>query len=108
MAPNRTFNVELKVMEHRCLVTTSSREKWIWHYRLRHLNFRDINVLQKNKIVTRMPLINIPTKICEEYVQVKQHKGKFNKDAGCRTKCHIEVVYSDVCVDRCKLILLLN
>lgn len=28
--------------------------------------------------------------------QAKQHKKKFSKDASCRTKCHLEVVYSDV------------
>lgn len=48
-------------------------------------------------MVTGLPLINIPVEICEEYVQAKQHKGKFNKDAGCRTKNYLEVVYSDVC-----------
>lgn len=39
MDANRTFKVELKVMEHKCLATTDSREKWIWHYCLWHLNF---------------------------------------------------------------------
>lgn len=39
MAPNRTFEVELKVMEHRCLATATSQEEWIWNYRLGHLSF---------------------------------------------------------------------
>ncbi|XP_058750744.1 uncharacterized protein LOC131623737 [Vicia villosa] len=47
MAGNRNFKVELKVIEHRCLSTTDSREKWIWHYRLWHLNFRVINVTER-------------------------------------------------------------
>lgn len=42
-------------------------------------------------------LINMPTEICEECVRANQHKGKFNKDAGCRTKNQFEVVYSYVC-----------
>lgn len=29
-------------------------------------------------------------------MQAKQHKGKFINDGGCRTKCHLEVVYSNV------------
>lgn len=37
--PSITFNVDLKVMKHRCLATIASREEWIWHYRLGHLNF---------------------------------------------------------------------
>lgn len=62
-----------------------------------HLNFRYLNALQKNMMVTRLPLINVLIEICEEYVQVKHHKGKFSKDAGCKTKCHFVVVYSYVC-----------
>ncbi|XP_050890993.1 uncharacterized protein LOC127096471 [Lathyrus oleraceus] len=65
IAANRTFKVELKVMENRCLATTTSQKEWIWHYKLGHLNFRDLNALQKNIMVTRMSLINIPAKICE-------------------------------------------
>lgn len=48
-------------------------------------------------MVTRLPLINIPIEICEECVQAKQRKGKFSKDAKCRTKHHLEVMYLDMC-----------
>ncbi|XP_050884870.1 uncharacterized protein LOC127087999 [Lathyrus oleraceus] len=59
MAANRTFKAELKVMEHKCLATAVSREEWMWHYRLGHLNFRDLKDLQKNGMVTRLSSINI-------------------------------------------------
>lgn len=84
-------------MEHRCLATAASREEWIWNYRLGHLNFRDLKDLQRNKMVTGFPLISILVEICEECMQEKQHKGKFSKDTGCKTKYHLEVVNSDVC-----------
>lgn len=29
MDSNRTFKIEMKVVEHRCLATTASREEWI-------------------------------------------------------------------------------
>ena len=35
--------------------------------------------------------------VCEEYVQAKQHKNSFSKDAGSRSKASLEVIYSDVC-----------
>lgn len=97
MGANRTFKIELKVMEHRCISSAASREECRWHYRLGHLNFRDLKDLQKNRVVTGLPSINISIEICEECVQVKQHKGKLSKDADCRTKNHLEMVYSDVC-----------
>lgn len=48
-------------------------------------------------MVTRLSLISIPTEISEKCFQVKKHKVKFEKYAGCRIKCHIDVVYSDMC-----------
>src|SRR4051812_29914599 len=34
MYQNRTFKIELDVMEHKCLSNAASRDEWIWHYRL--------------------------------------------------------------------------
>lgn len=65
IAANRTFKVELKVMGHKCLATTTSQKEWIWNYNLGHINFRDLNALQKNIMVTMMSLINIQAKFFE-------------------------------------------
>ncbi|XP_050888533.1 uncharacterized protein LOC127093634 [Lathyrus oleraceus] len=86
MAANRTFKVELKVMEHRCLTTAASRDECLWPYRLGHLNFRDLRMLQQSEMVTGLPHISIPTELYEECVKAKQHKNVFSKDAGRRTK----------------------
>ncbi|XP_058726725.1 uncharacterized protein LOC131628503 [Vicia villosa] len=75
MATNRTFKVELKVLEHMCLTTTSSREEWLWHYRLGHLNFCDLKALQQEGMVTGMPHINIPAELCVECVRESNTKG---------------------------------
>ncbi|XP_058783965.1 uncharacterized protein LOC131658716 [Vicia villosa] len=74
MATNRTFKVELKVLEHSCLATGASREEWLWHYRLGHLNFCDLKVLQQEGMVTGLPHINVPAELCEECVKGKQQK----------------------------------
>ena len=42
MSQNKTFKIEFNMMEHKCLVTASSMDEWIWHHRLYHLNFKDI------------------------------------------------------------------
>lgn len=52
---NRTFKIGLQVMEHRCLVTVGSRDEWLWHYRLGHLNFKDLNLMHKKRMVTSFP-----------------------------------------------------
>ena len=48
-------------------------------------------------MMSGLPRINIPAEICEECVHGKQHKSNFSKDAGHRTKHHLEVVYSIMC-----------
>ncbi|XP_045828918.1 uncharacterized protein LOC123920669 [Trifolium pratense] len=47
MSKNRTFKIGLNVLNHKCLMTASSREEWRWHYRMGHLNFKDLSLLQK-------------------------------------------------------------
>ncbi|XP_050915629.1 uncharacterized protein LOC127130704 [Lathyrus oleraceus] len=94
MAANRTFKAELKVMDHRCLATVASRDEWLWHYRLGHLNLRDLRKLQQSEMVTGLPHISIPTELCEECVKAKHHKNVFSKEAGRRTKGLLEVYES--------------
>jgi len=97
MSRNRTFKIELNVMEHKCYATAVSRDEWLWHYRLGHLNFRDLKSMQKYGMVSGLPEIHVPTEVCEECVQAKQHRNNFSKNAGSKTKNVLEVVYSDVC-----------
>jgi transposase InsO family protein len=97
MSSNRTFKIELDIMEHRCLDTSENRSEWLWHYRLGHLNFRDLNQMQRKRMVLGLPDIKVPSEVCEECVQAKQPKSSFSKDAERRTKDLLEVVYSDVC-----------
>ena len=79
MSQNRTFKIELNVMEHKSLSTAASRDEWIWHYRLGHLNFRDIRDLKRRNMVSGLTEIDIPNEVCEECVQAKQHKNSFSK-----------------------------
>ncbi|MCI17993.1 retrovirus-related pol polyprotein from transposon TNT 1-94, partial [Trifolium medium] len=97
MSKNRTFKIGLDVRNHKCLMTASSREEWIWHYRMRHLNFKDLSLLQNQGMVTGIPKLQVSEEICEECVQSKQHRGSFSKNAISKTKCVLELVYSDVC-----------
>ena len=81
MSQNKTFKIDLNMMEQKCLSTAASRDKWIWHYRLGHLNFRDIIDLKRRNMILGLPEIEIPNKVCEECVQEKNHKNSFSKDA---------------------------
>lgn len=44
LAKNRTFKVNLNVAEIQCLCTTvTTDDRWLWHYRFGHLNFRSLH-----------------------------------------------------------------
>ncbi|GAU50018.1 hypothetical protein TSUD_331710 [Trifolium subterraneum] len=97
MSRNRTFKIELNVMNHMCLATAIERNDWTWHYRFGHLNFRDLNMMSNKSMVSGLPKIQVPNEVCEDCVQSKQHRDSFNKDVKSRTKSVLEVIYSDVC-----------
>lgn len=64
MSHNKTFKIKLDVMEHKCLTNGASRDERLWHYRLGHLNFRDINNLKRKNMISRE--IHIPNKVCND------------------------------------------
>jgi hypothetical protein len=97
MSNNRTFKIELDIMEHRCLATSEKRGEWLWHYRLGHLTCRDLSLMEKYRMVSGLPSIKLPSEVCEECVQAKQHRNIFSKDAERKTSELLEVVYFDVC-----------
>ncbi|GAU32405.1 hypothetical protein TSUD_220940 [Trifolium subterraneum] len=97
MSKNRTFKIEINVMNHMCLATAVERDEWTWHYRFGHLNFRDLNMMSNKSMVSRLPRIQVPNEVCEDCVQSKQHRDNFNKDVKSRTNNVLEVIYSDVC-----------
>ena len=44
---NITFKIGMQALEHECLSDVSNKEEWLWHYRLGHLNFRDLDQMHK-------------------------------------------------------------
>jgi hypothetical protein len=64
---NRTFKVEINVIDHHCLASiTSTEENWLWHHRFGHLNFKSLSMLNSKYMVHGLPQIRAPSKVCEE------------------------------------------
>ena len=62
-----------------CLYSKSVPElSWLWHKRLSHLNFKNINLLSKNKLVRGLPnVIYSKDKVCIACTLGKQTKVQF-------------------------------
>lgn len=97
MSHDWTFKIELDMLEHNCLTTEASINEWLWHYKLGHLNFKNISHLKNHNIVLRLLEIYIPDEECGYCVQAKQHKNGLSKVAGSRSRVILEIVYFDVC-----------
>ncbi|MCH85090.1 copia-type polyprotein, partial [Trifolium medium] len=54
-------------------------------------------MLHSKEMVSGLPKIQMPSEVCEDCVQAKQHRDSFSKEVQSRTNHVLEVVYSDVC-----------
>jgi hypothetical protein len=70
------------VTDHKCLATAASRDKWIYHYKLKYLNFRDLNLMH-NQVTGQQKCVNIVYKqsnIHETSVKMQEAKAKPNSN----------------------------
>lgn len=58
LSKNRILMIEINVVENECLATEFDDEKWKWHRKLGHINFKRLSLLKKKKMVW------VQTKIC--------------------------------------------
>ncbi|XP_052724120.1 uncharacterized protein LOC128193958 [Vigna angularis] len=101
LARNRTFKVNLNATAIQCLSSLNhEEERWLWHFRYGHLNFKSLSQLKGKELVKGVPLIIVPDRICESCVVGKQPRRKFEKVAPRRSKQSLDVIHSDIRVFR--------
>lgn len=98
LSKNRTFKVNLNAIELNCFSSVSNDdERWLWHFRFGHLNFRSLNQLGAKGMVKGLPIIRQPDGLCEGCLTSKQPRNSVKEYSHSRAKHPLEVVYSDVC-----------
>ena len=98
LARNRTFKVSLNNLDTQCFsVAVYTDESWLWHLRMGHLNFRDLSRMSFEKLVSGLPLIKTPIKVCENCWISKQFRTSFSNFTTSRSSEILQVMYSDVC-----------
>ena len=85
--------------ERACLFSkTSSENCWLWHRRLSHQNFRDINKLIRQKLVNGLPELRvIQETICPacELGKMKRSSHKVKMDTNCFKP--LDMIHMDLC-----------
>ncbi|GAU50842.1 hypothetical protein TSUD_232190 [Trifolium subterraneum] len=98
LSKNRTFKVNLQASEVQCFSSLITEdEKWLWHYRYGHLNFKSLNQLSSKHMVVGLPLIHTPDKLCEGCFASKQPRNSFKNAVYYRSTQPLHVVHSDIC-----------
>jgi hypothetical protein len=86
----------LKNNKEQCYLSKSS-ENWLWHRRLGHLSFSQINKLSRFKVVRDFPSITLPENIiCKSCQFGKQTRVQFNAKEGSSSK-PLELIHTDIC-----------
>src|ERR687886_229713 len=81
-----------------CFISRSADElKWLWHKRLSHMNFKDINKLSKNELVSGLPMIKYEKgKLCRACEKGKQHKATFKSKLFATIESPLDLLHMDL------------
>nr|GEY30356.1 zinc finger, CCHC-type [Tanacetum cinerariifolium] len=94
---NRLYNTKLQINAPICLLANVDNQAWLWHARLSHLNFDDINKMTRKGLVEGIPRINHARQICDACLLRKHSKTPFLNQAKFRSKNPFDLVYGDLC-----------
>lgn len=84
--------------EVQCLKTfVDHKNSWSWHLRFGHLNFKSLNQLITKDMVTSIPSLKMPDKLCECCLVGKKSRKYFVSTMPMRSSCILEIVRLDVC-----------
>jgi transposase InsO family protein len=97
MSRQRTFKIELNVIEGNCLSASASNDDWLWHQRYGHLNFGDLSKLQMKRMANGLPLIKGVDQVCDKYCISKQARSSYKTEVPIKATRKLEAIHSDVC-----------
>ncbi|KAD7117350.1 hypothetical protein E3N88_04618 [Mikania micrantha] len=78
---NRLYKVMLEECESMCLISSEEETTWLWHARLGHVNFGTLESMASKELVTGLPKIHQPNKLCEGCLVGKQTREPFPSQA---------------------------
>jgi hypothetical protein len=80
-----------------CFQAVTENETHLWHCRFGHLSFKGLRTLQYKKMVSGLPTLKTPTKLCTDCLVGKQHRESIPKRSLWRASQRLELVHADIC-----------
>jgi hypothetical protein len=65
MKNNKKFLLNIEMDMPKCIKTRVKDETWLWHMRLRHTNFDNLEMMTQKKMLKGLPSIIHPNYLCE-------------------------------------------
>ncbi|TXG70958.1 hypothetical protein EZV62_005893 [Acer yangbiense] len=90
MSQNRLFPLPINSDSLPCFSSVMCDENWLWHMRFGHVNFGSLKQLASRKMVSGLPSINPPDRVCETCVLGKKHRDPFPIGKAWRTSALLE------------------
>ena len=78
-------------------VAHSNNLSKIWHERFDHLNYRSLQQLCKDNMVTGLSMVSCKDGVCSGCVLKKHHRDSFDKRVSWHASVSLELVHSDLC-----------
>ncbi|GJY65031.1 retrovirus-related pol polyprotein from transposon TNT 1-94 [Tanacetum coccineum] len=99
MSGNRMFSLATTTTPKTssCFQTVSEDESHLWHCRFGHLSYKGLRILANMKMVSGLPTLNVPKKLCTHCLNGKQHRDHIPKNSLWRASSRLQLVHSDVC-----------
>nr|GEX06823.1 hypothetical protein [Tanacetum cinerariifolium] len=92
---NRLYKAQLKVGKPYCLQANIDEESWLWHVRVGHIGFGDVNLM--HMLAKGVPVTKHQDQLCESCMLRKQIKKSFSKKATYKASKILEMVHGDIC-----------
>ena len=94
-----TFDMSVNTLPNEvCFVSKTQAElNWLWHKRLSHMNFKDINKLSKKELVSGLPMMKYEKdKLCHACEKGKQHKATFKSKTCATIESSLDLLHMDL------------
>ncbi|GAB2282327.1 hypothetical protein Dimus_039537 [Dionaea muscipula] len=98
MTSNRMFMLPIKSAAAQCMHSDVNSVEWLWHYRLGHLNFDALRLMQRKAMVHGLPSFKsgVPAP-CEGCQLGKQTRSAFKNQPVSPASRALEIVHGDIC-----------
>ncbi|GMI84331.1 hypothetical protein HRI_002102400 [Hibiscus trionum] len=86
MSSNQMFRLHAvtHLVMQTCFNATTEERTQMWHCRYGHLSYKGLKTLQEKSMVSGLPELKSPSKLCDDCMVGKQHRASFPKKSNWR------------------------